>query len=88
MTGPKSGAAYRAVKRTWAAGGLPQSPRPLGCCLGCVVSAPHRVEVDLLAVDFASESDRRYFECHPGRCLRLRPLVPGELLVTSGRGGY
>ena len=30
------------------------------------------------AVDRASESDRRYFKCHPDRVVRTRRPIPGE----------
>jgi hypothetical protein len=53
--------------------------------------------VNPAAVERASESDREWFESHPGKYERLRPIVPGELptecntrfvIVTQIRPGF
>jgi hypothetical protein len=39
------------------------------------------------AIDRACEGDRLWFECHPGRDVRIRPLMAGECLPLDDPSG-
>ena len=46
-----------------------------------------RAGVDTIALEAASDSDRRWFEEHPGEDTRIRPLIAGEFPTSSGDPG-